>query len=464
MSKNPAGTVAGSNTRVEQANARTEQADARTVLANTRTKQADARTKRANTRTKQANTRTKQANARGVAQEFKAKAERHLLQAQFIEGQKMDVIGQLAGGVAHDFNNILAIIIGCNDMITLKLGADNPVRKYNEEIRLASERAVGLTRQLLVFIRKETVLPVVLNPNNVMEDMDKMLRRLIDQNIEMTIVPGQQVGRIKADSGYVGQILMNLVVNARDAMPNGGKLTIATKNVVLDETYLRKHPDVIPGPYVMISVSDTGTGITDEVQQHLFKPFFTTKPPGKGTGLGLATCQTIAQQSGGYIDVYSEVGHGTTFKVYFPRVEMPLNMTPRPFQLGTLPRGSETILIVEDEPSVKNLACGILEAQGYKVISASNGRDALQVVEGHQGPPILLVVTDVIMPLMGGKEMAEKLKTQRPELMILFTSGYTDDAITRHGVLEKGVEFLPKPYTPTILAHKVREMLDEKLR
>ncbi len=397
---------------------------------------------------------------RRALQEVETRTEHRQMEAQFIEGQKMDVIGQLAGGVAHDFNNILAIIIGCNDMIAAQLGPESPVRKYSEEIRHASERATGLTRQLLVFIRKETVQPVVLNLHDVVENLEKMLRRLIDQNIEMTIVPGKQTGRVKADAGYVGQVLMNLVVNARDAMPNGGKLTIATNDAMLDEIYACSHAGVVPGEYVMLSVSDTGTGMTDEVKAHLFEAFFTTKPLGKGTGLGLATCQTIAQLSGGHIGVYSEVGKGTTMKVYFPRVRQPLDVMGRPLTVGVLPRGTETLLVVEDDPSVRHLACGMLEAQGYVALSASNGVDALAATAEHEGAPIRLVITDVIMPLMGGREMAERLKATRPGLKILFTSGYADDAVIRHGELETGVEFLPKPYTPATLSRKVREMLD----
>ena len=394
--------------------------------------------------------------------------ERRQLEAQFIEAQKMGVIGQLASGVAHDFNNILGVIMGYGDMITSELDPDSPLRKCTEEIRHATERAAGLTRQLLIFSRKQTVQPVVLDLNDVVKDLNKILRRLIDENIEMTMVPGKQTGRVKADSGYVGQVLMNLVINARDAMPNGGKLTIATNNVTLDENY--SPTGVIPGlpaeasakagDYVMLSVSDTGTGMTEEVKAHMFETFFTTKPLGKGTGLGLATCQTIVQQSGGHIDVDSEVGKGTTFKIYFPRVEQPLDVAARPIPTGPLPHGTETLLIVEDDPSVRHLAAGVLEAQGYTVLRANNGQDALHVAREHKGSPIRLVVTDVIMPLMGGKVMAEWLKTTYPDLKILFTSGYTDDAIAQHGVLEPGVAFLPKPYTPAALARKVREMLD----
>jgi len=397
---------------------------------------------------------------RRAMQEVEERAERRRLEAQFIEAQKMEVVGHLASGVAHDFNNILAVIVGYSDLMMQALGPDDPLRKHVGEIRHASERAAGLTRQLLIFSRKQTVQPVVLDLNDVMIDLNKMLRRLIDENIELTMVPGKQTGRVKADSGYVGQVLMNLVVNARDAMPNGGKLTIATNNVTLDENYARTHTGAIPGDYVMLSVSDTGTGMTEEVKARLFEAFFTTKPKGKGTGLGLATCQTIVQQSGGHIAVYSEVGKGTAFKIYFPRVEQPMDMSTKPGETSPLPRGTETLLLVEDEPSVRHLTCRILESQGYTVLRANNGQDALHMVREHKGSPIRLVVTDVIMPLMGGKVMAEWLKITYPDLKILFTSGYTDDAIAQHGELEPGVAFLPKPYTPAALARKVREMLD----
>jgi two-component system, cell cycle sensor histidine kinase and response regulator CckA len=274
------------------------------------------------------------------------------------------------------------------------------------------------------------------------------------------IVPSKQTGRIKADSGYVGQVLFNLVINARDAMPSGGKITIATHSVSLDESYMRDHPGAAVGDYVMLSVSDTGTGISEEVQARLFEPFFTTKPKGKGTGLGLATCQTIVHQSGGHIGVYSELGRGTTFKVYFPQVEQALDDDGITFPTGPVPRGTETLLVVEDEPIIRKLACNALTAQGYTVLAAANGRDALQVAQEHQGAPIRLVVTDVIMPLMHGSEMADWLRTTYPNLKFLFMSGYTDDAISQHCVLDTGVEFLSKPYTPATLARKVRAILD----
>ncbi len=388
--------------------------------------------------------------------------ERKGLKRQLIEAQKMEVIGQLAGGVAHDFNNLLAIIVGYTDLMLEKLTPDNPLREDAQTIRHAADRAVGLTRQLLVFCRKQAVQPVVLDINEVVGGMEKMLGRLIDENVELIFALGPQVGRLKADSGYVGQVLMNLVVNARDAMPNGGKITVETANATLDQDFARAHPGAAPGDYVMLRVSDTGTGMTDEVKAHLFEAFFTTKPKGKGTGLGLATCQTILQQCGGHIAVSSEPGKGATFRVYFPQVQEAITLSDASFNKKPMPRGTETLLVVEDEPGVRHLACDVLRAQGYEVLSASNGQDGLHVARQHKGAPISLVLTDVIMPQMGGKVMAEWLKASFPDLKVIFTSGYTDDAIAQHGVLELGVEFLPKPYTPSSLAHKVRTVLDAK--
>jgi len=387
---------------------------------------------------------------RRAMQEVEEKAGRQRLEEELIEAQKMEVIGQLASGVAHDFNNMLFIIMSYNDLILDGLGKDSPLQAYGAEIKSASQRAAGLTRQLLIFSRKQTVQTVVLDLNAVLNDLDKMLRRLINENIEMAMVPGEEIGRVKADSGHIGQVLMNLVVNARDAMPNGGRLTIATNNVALDENYARAHAGAIPGDYVMLSVSDTGTGMTDEVKARLFEAFFTTKPKGQGTGLGLATCQTIVKQCGGCIEVQSEVGCGTTFRVYFPRLAQTAALVSADAGTGPPPRGTETLLLVEDEPAVRHLAVSSLRSLGYEVLSASN----------RKGRPIRLVITDVIMPRMGGKVMAEWLKASFPDLKILFTSGYTDDAIAHHGVLNEGVEFLPKPYTPSTLAHKVRAMLD----
>jgi two-component system cell cycle sensor histidine kinase/response regulator CckA len=393
---------------------------------------------------------------RRAMQEIESRAEHRRLEAQIIEAQKMEVIGQLAGGVAHDFNNILAVIMGYSDLLMQDLPTEDPLRKYAEEIRHASTRAVGLTRQLLVFSRKQTVQPTVLDLNQVVADAEKMLRRLIDENVELTIVPGPELWNIQADAGYIGQVLMNLVVNARDALPAGGHITVETLNFTQTES----SGETPPGDYVLLAVNDSGTGMTPEVKARLFEAFFTTKPNGKGTGLGLATCQTIIKQSSGHIIVESAVGMGSTFKVYFPRIGQPVDPATEFLPCGPLPRGTETLLLVEDEPAVRHLAGNVLAAQGYTVLRANNGQDGLNLAREHRGPPIALVVTDVVMPLMGGKVMAEWLKTTYPELKILFSSGYTDDPIVQQGVLESGVAFLPKPYTPAVLVRKVRAMLD----
>jgi PAS domain S-box-containing protein len=383
------------------------------------------------------------------------------LEAQFIEAQKMEAIGQLASGVAHDFNNMLAVIMGYSDFILEALGPDHALHSDAKEVRNAAERAAGLTRQLLLFSRKQTVQAAVLDLRLVIDELEGMLRQLIDGHITLVVECDEQSGSVNADSGYIGQVLLNLAVNARDAMPDGGTLTIATRNVTLDAAYARLHSGVVPGRYVMLSVADTGMGMTDEVKGHLFEAFFTTKTEGKGTGLGLASCQTIIALSGGHITVESTLGLGSTFRVYLPRVDQPVELLARPERAKVqLPRGTETVLVVEDEPSVRNLAVAILHAQGYQVLSAANGQEGLRVAREHEADSIRLVVTDVIMPLMGGKVMAEWLRATYPHLKVLFTSGYTDEAIEHHGVLDPGVAFLPKPYTPASLARQVREMLD----
>ncbi len=396
---------------------------------------------------------------RRAMREVAERAERRELETQFIEAQKMDVMGQLAGGVAHDFANILGVIIGYSDLIALDLGPGNPLQKYTDEIRLASERAAGLTRQLLLFSSHETVQPVVLDLNDVIREIARMLRRLIDENIELAIVPGDLLGRVKADPGYLGQVLMNLVVNARDAMPEGGTLTITTSNVTLADEHTHIVRGELSRDYVLLSARDTGTGMTEEVKKRLFEAFYTTKPKGKGTGLGLATCRTIVHQCGGHIEVATELGGGTEFKIYFPRAEQVLTAAVPSVPARPLPRGTETLLVVEDEPTVRHLARSILKAQGYEVLTAANGQEGLRVIRDHAGPPVSLVISDLIMPLMGGKVMAEWLNTTYPDLKILFTSGYTDDTIAHLGALDVGVEFLPKPYTPAGLLRKVGEML-----
>jgi signal transduction histidine kinase len=392
--------------------------------------------------------------------EVEGRAARKRAEEQFVQAQKMEVVGTLAAGVAHDFNNILSVIMGYCDLTMDKIGSDIAQRTHLETIRAAAERAAGLTRQLLIFCRKQAVQPVVLDLNGVLKDMDKMLRRLIDENVELAVILGKDLGWIKADSGYVGQVLMNLVVNARDAMPQGGKLVVETRQVTLDKISASRHPDVPPGEYVVMSVSDAGMGMSDRVKARLFEPFFTTKQKGKGTGLGLATCQTIVKQCGGCIEVESEAGRGSVFRVFFPCLAQSIALAPAEARTGPDPRGSETLLLVEDESAVRHLAAHVLRSLGYNVLSASNGQEGLRVAQEYKESPIRLVVTDVIMPRMGGKVMAEWLKATFPDLRVLFTSGYTDDTIAREGVLDAGVDFLPKPYTPSTLAHKVRQMLD----
>lgn len=398
---------------------------------------------------------------RRALQEVENHNERKRLEAQFIEAQKMEVVGQLAGGVAHDFNNVLGVIMGYSDLIMQDFGPETPVLQYLEEIRLATKRAAGLTQQLLIFSRKQAVQRCVLDLNKVIEESEAMLRRLIDENIEMKIVYGENIGRIKADAGYIWQVLMNMAVNARDAMPDGGSLTIRTSKAALDEAYVKNHPGTYAGDYSLLSITDTGVGMSDEVKSKIFEAFFTTKPAGKGTGLGLATCQTIIRQSEGCIDVSSQPGEGTTFNIYFPQTEQRDSAMAHPGKPDQpQKKGTETLMVVEDDPSLRHLAQGILRGQGYTVLTAPNGQDALRVVRDHHGPALTLVITDVIMPRMGGMVMAEWLKSSYPDLKVLFTSGYTEDAIAHYGVLDENVEFLPKPYTPATLTRKVRELLD----
>jgi two-component system cell cycle sensor histidine kinase/response regulator CckA len=397
----------------------------------------------------------------GLNTELKHRGVEHQeLEAQFIEAQKMEVLGRLAGGVAHDFNNILAVIMGHTSLVQQTLAPEDPRCQDIEAMQEAAERAVALTRQLLVFCRKEILQPVVLDLNEVVKGVENMLRQLIQENVELKFMPGTSIGRIKADSGYVGQVLMNLVVNARDAMPEGGRLVIETNGMTVDETNAHEYPSVKPGDYVVLAVRDTGNGMTDEVKARLFEPMFTTKPKGKGTGLGLITCQTIVQQSGGHIVVHSVLGAGTAFQIFFPRVDQPLDESARSNEAGPLPQGTERLLVVEDEPAVRQLARVVLAAQGYDVLCAANGEDGLRMAREQHEPPIRLVITDVIMPEMDGNVMANSLTSTDPELKILFTSGYNDDALAHHGVLNPGVDFLPKPYTPATLTRKVRDLLD----
>jgi len=386
--------------------------------------------------------------------------ERKRLEEQVLQSQKVEAVGRLAGGVAHDFNNILTTITGYSELMLMKIPRNDPLRKNAEEIQRAADKAASLTRQLLAFSRKQTLQPRVLELSGVVADIEKMLRRLIGEDVELHTIHGAAVGRVKADPAQISQVIMNLAVNARDAMPTGGCLTIGVANARLDADYARRHDGVAPGEYVLLSVSDTGIGMSPEVQAHLFEPFFTTKPLGEGTGLGLATCYGIIQQSDGHITVYSEPGKGTTFRIYLPRVAEAVEPLEPRADGPELPTGSETVLVAEDEPAVREFAAGMLRDLGYTVLEAANGEEGQRVVRQHADVKIDLVFTDVVMPQMGGKQFADWINVERPGTKVLFSSGYTADAIVRHGVLEDRIAFLEKPFTPTSLARKVREVLD----
>jgi signal transduction histidine kinase len=380
------------------------------------------------------------------------------LQAQFLQAQKMESVGRLAGGVAHDFNNLLTVINGTADLAMTDLRDEDPLRKDLQEIRRAGDRAALLTRQLLAFSRRQVLQPIVLSLNTVIADMQSMLRRLLGEDIGLALAPAEDLGRVRADPGQIEQVIMNLVVNARDAMPGGGTLTVATRNVELDEAYAEQHPSVVPGPHVMVSISDTGVGMDKATQARIFEPFFTTKDPGKGTGLGLSTVYGIVKQSGGSIWVYSELGKGTSFNVYLPRVDGAID-GERPARTATARGGTETILIVEGEEALRHLAERALESAGYRVLMTANGGEALLLLERFDGP-VHLMLTDVVMPGMSGRDLAERLRETRPEMKVLYSSGYTDDAILQHGVLDDVTRFIGKPYAVADLKRKVREVLD----
>ena len=380
------------------------------------------------------------------------------LEQQFLQAQKMEAVGRLAAGVAHDFNNLLTAILGSSEFLLEILPAGHAGREDAEETKKAALRAADLTRQLLAFSRQQVLAPRVLSANDVVAGMDKMLRRVIGDDVDLRTVLAADIGAVRADPGQLEQVIVNLAVNARDAMPHGGKLTIETANVVLGEVYAAGHVVVTPGSYVMVALSDTGTGMDADTQARAFEPFFTTKPKGRGTGLGLATVYGIVQQSGGYVWLYSEVGRGTTVKIYLPRLAAgPELMAAAPApEVGSL-RGSESILLVEDQEEVRALTRRILEKWGYRVLVAATGAEAVVLAEQHGA--IELLVTDVVMPGMSGSELGTRLGPLYPSMKVLYLSGYTDEAILHQGLLEPGVAFLQKPFTPESLARKVREVL-----
>jgi PAS domain S-box-containing protein len=380
------------------------------------------------------------------------------LEEQYRQAQKMEAVGRLAGGIAHDFNNLLSVVLGYSEMIGESIGGDESLSADIEEIRRAALRGVGLTRQLLAFSRQQPFETKVFSLNRIVVELEGMLGRLLGADVALTVLPERELWSIEADPGQVEQVIMNLAVNARDAMPQGGKLTIRTANVVLEEAYTAIHHEVTPGSYVLLAVSDTGCGMDRETQSRIFEPFFTTKEKGKGTGLGLATVFGIVKQSGGHIWVYSELNQGTTFKLYFPSASGEQTATPEPPALESL-RGSETILLVEDDDQVRALARTILSRAGYVVLEAASSAEALLVSERH-GAGIDVLLTDVVLPVSSGRELAERLLPTRPEMRVLFMSGYTDDAIFHHGILGVGVAYLQKPLTPSALTRKVREVID----
>jgi two-component system, cell cycle sensor histidine kinase and response regulator CckA len=395
-----------------------------------------------------------------ITERKRADEERLVLQEQLRHSQKMEAVGQLAGGVAHDFNNLLTVIQGNCELSLFDLHEGDPLKGNIEEIKKASERAAGLTRQLLAFSRRQVLESKVLDLNGVLRDLEKMLRRVIGEDVALETGLAENLWRVKTDPGQIEQVIINLAVNARDAMPTGGKLIIETANVELDEDFGRSHIGVEPGRYVQLSVSDTGVGMTPEVRERIFDPFFTTKEKGKGTGLGLSTVYGIVSQSGGSIWVYSETRLGSTFKIYLPRADEGRVDAEARGEEREIPRGRETVLLVEDEDAVRRIAAEFLRKQGYTVLEAHQGGDALLICRRTESV-IHLMVTDVVMPGMSGRELVENLAPLKPEMRILYMSGYTDNAIVHHGVLEPGVNFLQKPFTLNDLARKVRDVLDE---
>src|ERR1700737_3760963 len=387
---------------------------------------------------------------------------RKQLEEQFRQAQKMEAVGRLSGGVAHDFNNLLGVIIGYGEVIQEGLATTHPLRGSVDEILKAGHRAASLTRQLLAFSRQQVLDPRVLDLNAVVKDMEKRLKRLIGENLELKKDLRPALACVKADESQIEQVILNLVINACDAMPHGGNLTVATSNFYMDENFVRRYPyPVNVGNYILLNVSDSGIGMDPATKARIFEPFFTTKEKGKGTGLGLSMVYGIVKQSNGYIDVSSEIGIGTSFEIYLPRVDDAIDIATTTVTSGSL-RGSETILLVEDDPSLRVLAVHMLESFGYDVLEANGGAEALEICRQHEGH-IHLLLTDVVMPGMSGRVLAEQLLPQRTQLKVIYMSGYTGQTVGAHGVLAEGSYFLPKPFTREALARKIREVLDRKM-
>jgi PAS domain S-box-containing protein len=396
-----------------------------------------------------------------VTERKTAESQRGQLEEQLRQSQKMEAVGRLAGGVAHDFNNLLTAISGYAELLQGRFDPKDSVRSYVDEILKSSDRASQLTRQLLAFSRRQVLQPKVLDLNSVVQNMESLLRRLIGEHIDLRTSSGPNLSSVRADQGQIEQVIMNLAVNARDAMPGGGQLTIETRNVELNARYNDRHGRVRNGPHVLLSVCDTGSGMDPETQSHLFEPFFTTKEKDKGTGLGLATVYGIVKQSGGDIWVYSEPGRGSCFKIYFPAVGQAPESAAKEATRVRRRAGTETVLLAEDSDVVRRLLREILLGQGYTLLEARHGAEALQLSRGFAGH-IDLLVTDMVMPQMSGRELAAQLSPERPDMKILYMSGYTEEAIVRHGVLDPGTSFLEKPFTPDSLAQRIRELLDPK--
>jgi PAS domain S-box-containing protein len=386
--------------------------------------------------------------------------DRKRIEARMLQAQKMETVGKLAGGVAHEFNSILTAIIGQSELLLSDLPPDDPLVKNATEIRQAAERAAVLTRQLLAYGRKQILQPEILDLNRVLTDMAGALQHLMGREVDVRIIPAVGLKTVKIDPGQIEQVIVNMAMNAADAMPNGGKLTIETANVTLDEEYVRPFFGLKAGGYVRLAVSDTGVGMSEEVKARVFEPFFSTKDVGQGTGLGLATCYGILKQSDGHINVYSEVARGATFKIYLPQVEEPAKIPLPRSNPPDLPRGTETILLAEDDPSLREMSATLLRRLGYTVLTAANGVEALNLKQQRDIGHIDLLFTDVVMPHMSGKELSDRIRTIYPHTKILFTSAYTENAIVHQGILNEGVALLQKPFTPSALAHKVREVLD----